>query len=81
MLNAFSICKGVEEHEACYFESRDEYLLAMFVEQRLCINFSIPRANFLTTLRSHLDITSSCYFGSNFFNVDVNYTYIYKKKL
>ena len=52
-------------------------LLTLFVGQRLCINFSISRANFLTTLRSHLDITCSCYFGSSLANVDVHYSYIY----
>ena len=34
-------------------------LLALSVGQRLCINFFVPRANFLTTLRSHLDVTCS----------------------
>ena len=42
--------------------------------QRLCFNFSISRVNFLTTLRSHLNV--SCYFWSNLFNVDVNCSYI-----
>ena len=51
-------------------------LLALCVGQRLCINFSVSRANFLTTLRSHLDVTCSCCFGSSLFNVDVNYDYI-----
>ena len=45
------------------------------IGHRLCINFSISRANFVTTLRSHLDV--SCYFWSTLFNVDVNYSYIY----
>ena len=49
----------------------------MFVGQRLCINFFVSRANFLTTLRSHLDVTCSCYFGSILFNVDVNYSCVY----
>ena len=35
------------------------------------------KANFLATLRSHLDVTCSCYFWSSLFNVDVNYIYIY----
>ena len=52
-------------------------LLALFVGQRLCINFSVSRANFLTTLRSHLDITCSYYFWSSLFNVDFKYSYIY----
>jgi len=52
-----------------------QLLLALSVGQRLCINFSISRANFLTTLRSHLDFTRSCYFGSSLSNVDVNYSY------
>jgi hypothetical protein len=30
----------------------------------------VSRANFLTTLRSHLDVTCSCYFWSSLFNVD-----------
>ena len=30
-------------------------LLAMSIGQRLCINFYVSRANFLTTLRSHLE--------------------------
>ena len=41
------------------------------------INFSVSKANFLTTLRSHLNLTCSCYFGSNLFNVDINYSFIY----
>ena len=32
-------------------------LLVLFVGQRLCIDFSISRASFLTTLHSHLDVT------------------------
>ena len=52
-------------------------LLALSVGQRIYINFSISRANFLTTLHSHFDVTCSCNFGSNLFNVDVNYSYIY----
>ena len=50
------------------------YLLALSVGQRLCINFSVSRANFLTTLCSHLDVTCSCYFWFSLFNVDVNYS-------
>ena len=50
-------------------------LLALFVGQRVCINFSVSRANFLTTLHSYLDITCSCYFWSSLFNVDVIYNY------
>jgi hypothetical protein len=45
-------------------------LLALSVGQSLCVNFYVSRANFLTTLRSHLDITHSCYFWSCLFNVD-----------
>jgi len=42
------------------------YLLALSVGQRLCIDFSVPvPANFLTTLRSHMDVTCSCYFWSS----------------
>jgi hypothetical protein len=32
-------------------------LLALSIGQRLCVNFYVSRANFLTTLRLHLDIT------------------------
>ena len=42
--------------------------------QRQCVNFSVSRVNFLTTLHSHLNV--SCYFWSSLFNVDVNYSYI-----
>ena len=42
--------------------------------QRLCINFSMSRVNFLTTLRSHLNV--SCYFWSSLLSVDVNYNYV-----
>ena len=52
-------------------------LLALSVGHRLCINFYVTRANFLTTLCLHLDVTSSCYFLSTLFDVDVNYSYIY----
>ena len=52
-------------------------LLAMYVSQRLRIAFFVSRANFLTTLRSNLDVTCSCYFWSNLFNGDVTYSYIY----
>ena len=45
-------------------------LLALFVGQRLCINFYVSRAKFLTTLCSHLDITCTCYFWSNLFKMD-----------
>ena len=45
-------------------------LLALSVGQRLCANFYVSRANFLTTLRSHLDVTCSCYLWSSSFNVD-----------
>ena len=37
-------------------------LLALFIGQRLCIDFSVLRSNFLTTLHSPLDVTCSCYF-------------------
>ena len=36
----------------------------------LLVNFYVLRANFLTTLRSHLDVTCSYYFWSTLFNVD-----------
>ena len=45
-------------------------LLALFIRQRLCINFYVSRANFLTTLRSHLNVTCSYYFWSNLVNVN-----------
>jgi hypothetical protein len=37
----------------------------MSVGQRLRIDFFVSRANFLITLRSHLDVTYSYYFWSN----------------
>jgi len=49
----------------CYYRGQN-YLIG----QRLCVNFYVSRANVLTTLRSHLDVTCSCYFWSNLFNVD-----------
>ena len=52
------------------------HLLAMSIGQSLCIDFSISKVNFLTTLRSYLDVTCSCYFWSSLVNVDVNYSYI-----
>ena len=52
-------------------------LLALNVGQRLCINLFVPRANFLTTLCSHLDVICSRYCWSSLFNVDVDYGYIY----
>ena len=52
-------------------------LLALFVGQRLCINFVVSRVNFLTTLHSHLNVTCSYYIWYSLFNVDVNYGYIY----
>ena len=46
--------------------------------QRLCIDFSVSRVNFLATLHSHLDGTCPCYFWSSLFNVDVSCSlYIY----
>ena len=50
--------------------------LVLSVGQRLCIDFSVSKANFLTTLRSHLDVTYSCHFIFKLFNVDVNYIFI-----
>ena len=36
-------------------------LLALSIGQRLCVNFYVSiRANFLSTLRLHLNITCSC---------------------
>ena len=35
-------------------------LLALSVGRRLCIDFFFSKANFLTTLHSHLDVTCSC---------------------
>ena len=37
--------------------------ILLFVGQRLCIDFSISRANFLIALCLHLNVTCSCYFG------------------
>ena len=34
-------------------------------------SFYVSRANFLTTLCSHLDVTCSCYFGSSLLVVSV----------
>ena len=51
-------------------------LLTLYVGHRLCIDFSASRANFLTTLRSHVDNTCSCYFWRSWLNVNVNYSYI-----
>jgi hypothetical protein len=48
------------------FDSKS--LLALSLGQRLCIKFSDSSANFLTTLRSHLDFSGS--FWSSLFNVD-----------
>ena len=45
-------------------------LLALSLGHRLCVNFYVSRAIFLTTLRSHLDVTCSYYFWSSLFNVD-----------
>jgi hypothetical protein len=45
-----------------HFPSR---LLALSIGQRLCVNFYVSGANFLTTLRSHLDVTCSYYFWSS----------------
>ena len=35
------------------------------------------RAKKFTTLHSYLDVTWSCYFWSNLFNVDVQYSFLY----
>ena len=42
------------------------------MNQLLC-----SKSKFSTTLRSHLDVTRSCYFLSSVFNVDVDYSVIY----
>jgi hypothetical protein len=44
--------------------------LSIGQDRELCINFYASRADFLTTLRSRLDITCSYYFWSNLFNVN-----------
>ena len=59
------ICEGHHLQVDC--------LLALYVEHRLCIDLYVSRANFLTTLRSHLGVTFSSYFWSILFNVDINY--------
>lgn len=41
-------------HQPSYMSLKN--LLALFVGQRLCINFFISRVNFLIILDSHLDI-------------------------
>ena len=51
------------------------WFVGFVCRQRLCINFSVSRVNFLTTLHSHLNIF--CYFWSSLFNVDVNCSYIF----
>jgi len=52
------------------------HLLALYVGQTLCIDFSVHvPANFLTTLCSHMDVTCSCYFWSGLrMNVAYNYS-------
>ena len=61
-----------------YLDAQNFIFLALSVGQRLCINFYVSRVNFLITLRSHLDVTCSCYFGSSLFNVMLNIViYIY----
>ena len=50
------------------------HLLALFVGQRLCINFFVSSENFLITLRSHFNVTCSFYFWLSLLNVDVNYS-------
>jgi len=45
------------------------------VGHKLCIDFSVPLpANFLTTLRSHMDVICSCYF---WFSLRMNVVYSY----
>ena len=70
-------CEALKAKSKVQRKKEHSTLLAMSIGQRLCINFSVSRVNFLTTLRSHSDITCSCYFGYNGFSVDVNYSYIY----
>ena len=50
------------------------WFIGSVCKQRQCINLSVPGVNFLSTLHSHLNV--SCYFWSNWFNMDVNYSYI-----
>jgi len=50
-------------------------LLVLSVGQRLCIDFSIPvTVNFLTTLRSHLNVICFCYI---WFSLKMNVVYSY----
>ena len=56
-----TIGKG-ENNDFCIGQRSQISLLALSVGQRLCIDFFDSRANFLTTLRSHLDVTCFCYF-------------------
>ena len=55
-----------------------EPLLALSVGQRLCINFFVSTANFLITLRSHLDDTCSCYFDPLYLMWMFTIVYIYE---
>ena len=53
-------------------------LLTLYVGQKLCIVFFFfSKANFLTTLRSYLDVICFYYFWSNLLKINVNYDYIY----
>ena len=49
-------------------------LLALFLDRDYASTSQFQRVNFLTTLRSHLNV--SCYVWSNSLNMDVNYSYI-----
>ena len=53
----------VQEIKVKKERKKESCLLALSVGQRLCAKFYVSRANFLTPLRSHLDVTCSCFFG------------------
>jgi hypothetical protein len=67
-LPIFKIYMNFSGHHLCCFTILP--LLALSVGQRLGANFYVSRANFLTTLHSHLDITCSHYFWSSLLNLD-----------
>jgi len=66
--------KGTPNNQSCYIVTTI-ILLALSVGQKLCIDFFVPiPANFLTTLRSHMDVICSCYFWSSL-RMNVEYSY------
>ena len=57
-------------------ERKRFFFWVLYVGQRLCIDFSVSRANFLTTLHSHLVVTCSCYFWSSLLALSVDKDYV-----